>query len=231
MDAGKDLTDDFYKNYYDSVFSVGSTLSNLSYRATHKALERGFRGQHFGNVLEIGAGKGEHFEFVKHTFDSYTMLDKVPNANFVDFKDSRVSWKTADIEDLASMKELHGTFDRIVMTCVLHHLDNPFGTLQLIRSLLKTGGVFSLFFPSDPGLLNRIIRRLFVTPKATKLGFSDYQLFNALEHKNHFWGLKIFLGRSFLNDKISVKYYPLNIPLGNMSLFSIWNITKVSENQ
>ena len=51
--------------------------------------------------------------------------------------------------------------------------------IKNIKKLLKPGGTFPLFLPSDPGMLNRLIRKLFVTPSAKKLDFLQYELVNA----------------------------------------------------
>ena len=176
-----DIVRDFYENYYSAVFSKSGMSSKFN-ALTHKALESGiqkFRATSKAeieySVLEVGAGKGEHFSYVKKPFDDYVMLDILPQPkNLSTFKDA--VWVQADICD--PKLEL-GKFDRIISMCVFHHLSEPASAMENIKKSLKSGGVFSLFLPSDPGILNRIVRRLFVTPNAKRLGFEFYELVNA----------------------------------------------------
>ncbi len=215
-----DPVNDFYNNYYSQVFSQQG-LSAFLNSLTHKALEaRIDNDKKVSSVLEIGAGKGEHYKFVRHDFESYYMLDLVAKPeNFSRFLNAH--WIQADICDpnLSLPK-----FDRILLMCVFHHLSNPKIAIENIKKILKPGGNLSIFLPSDPGILNRLNRKLFVTPKARKLGFNHYDLVNAREHRNHYWSLKRELEFQFKDYKISRRYYPFGLPVGNLSLFSIWQI-------
>jgi SAM-dependent methyltransferase len=175
-------------------------------------------------ILEVGAGQGEHIEYVKNEFSEYVCLDLFEKPkNWTHQYDQRLLWMKGDISKL----DFDGKkFDRIIVMCVFHHLKDPFPALKNIESLLNDDGVLTFFLPSDPGVLNRMNRKIFVSPKAKKLGFSDYALVNAIEHRNHYWGLKLLVDCIFMNYKIDKRYYPLNIPSANLSLFSIWNVQK-----
>jgi len=225
-----DIVKDFYENYYASIFSKSGMSSRFNHQ-THRALETGieshrkanFSGEEY-SILEIGAGKGEHFKYVAKPFGKYVMLDILPQPEeFSEFKGA--AWVQQDICD---PKLKIDKFDRVISMCVFHHLSDPAAAMENIKSILNTGGVFSLFLPSDPGVLNRIVRKLFVTPRARKLGFEHYELVNAREHRNHYWGLKKELEYQFQDFEISRKYYPFRFPAGNLSLFSIWHIKKVT---
>jgi SAM-dependent methyltransferase len=147
-------------------------------------------------------------------------LDLFPQPeNFKDF--TNAEWIQADICDpTLSLPK----YDRILSMCVFHHLSDPKVAMENVKKFLKPEGCFSLFLPSDPGILNRLNRKLFVLPKTRKLGFSKYELVNAREHRNHYWALKEELEYQFKDYKISRRYYPFGIPTGNLSLFSIWTI-------
>ena len=224
-----DIVRDFYENYYSSVFSKRGMSSKFN-ALTHKALEfriqkyRATRGAEFEySVLEVGAGKGEHFSYVKKPFSDYVMLDILPQPKDLSSFEG-ATWIQADICD---PKLDLGKFDRIISMCVFHHLSEPALAMENVKKSLKTGGVFSLFLPSDPGVLNRIVRKLFVTPNTKRLGFEYYELVNAREHRNHYWGLRKELEYQFQDFKISKRYYPFGIQAGNLSLFSIWHIKKI----
>lgn len=215
----------FYENYYSRIFS-DKGMSSYFNSLTHKKLEKGWTSQQINpiSILEIGAGKGEHLKYVKTKFDSYIMLDLAAKpkdlANF-----AQLTWVQ---DDICNPNLNLGSFDRIISTCVFHHLANPHAAFENIKKMLKPGGTFSLFLPSDPGLLNRLVRKIFVEPAAKKAGFMEYRLVNAREHKNHYWALKVELENQFQGFEIKSRYYPFLLPFGNASLFSIWQISSKS---
>lgn len=223
-----DLVKEFYDNYYSRVFS-SKGLSSKFNSLTHKAIESRMKSTLISNapdnkysILEIGAGKGEHFRYVKTPFYKYDMLDIMPEpSNFLEF--GSAEWIQ---EDICNPKIKLGQYDRIISMCVFHHLAEPIYAMENIKNSLKVGGTFSLFLPSDPGILNRVVRKLFVTPTTKKFGFEYYELVNAREHKNHYWGIKKELEFQFQEFEVSKKYYPFGIPAGNLSLFSVWHFKK-----
>jgi phosphatidylethanolamine/phosphatidyl-N-methylethanolamine N-methyltransferase len=216
---------DFYLNFYTDIYSK-SGLSRLAFEFTQKALESfDFSGLPIdANILEIGSGKGEHFPYVNHNFSKYLMIDLFAEPEEHPGKtDERVEWVQSDIVDF---KFRPNSFDRVISTCVFHHLNEPFEVMQKISEIIKPGGLFSLFLPSDPGILTRLNRGLTVKPKSRRLGFYKYDLMASFEHHNHYWGLKAMLDEVFRDWDISRKYYPFGIKSANMSLFSIWQIEK-----
>ena len=215
----------FYDLYYDKVFGKEG-FSGKAYSWTHSLLESTFSEimTNKSTCLEIGAGKGQHLEFVKHPYASYTMLDlQEPPKEFPYSKNFRLKWVKADVVDHKFSEQ---TFDRIISMCVLHHVTSVQGTLENIHKWLAPGGTFSLFLPSDPGLMNRINRSIFITPKMRRLRFSDWQLVVGREHRNHYWGIRNELNNTFSDCLIIRKYYPFRIPASDLSLFSIWHIKK-----
>ena len=214
----------FYREYYSKVFNSDG-FSGWSYRQTHKRLERRFLSNSGLRILEIGAGQGEHTEYLVPDYSELTLMDRVNiDPNGISNQDPRIINIVADAENITSAKSNY--YDRIISMCVLHHVDNPQKVISNIRSWLKVGGVFSLFLPSDPGLLNRLNRKLTIIPKTRKLGFYDFEIVAAREHKNHYWAIKEELKYGFRDCKIEAQYFPLPIRSANLSLFSIWHVTK-----
>lgn len=214
---------DFYENYYHKVFGGDCSVSSLGYKLSHVLLEMSLKKKVFESCLEIGGGQGEHLSFVRHQFSSYLSIDfKLPAENLY-IADTRVKFIEGDIKELDFNE---GSFDRVILTCVLHHLDEPILVLEKIKKWLKPGGLLSIFLPSDPGILNRAVRKFFVIPRARKLGFEDYEIFAALQHKNHYWGIRTVLSHVFQDCKIHRRYFPFGVPLGNLSLLSIWRVWK-----
>ena len=68
------LSGDYYEKYYEKVHYRG--LQGKFTRNYHTRLEKDFDGNaYFARVLEIGAGQGEHLNFVKHKYDLYVLTD------------------------------------------------------------------------------------------------------------------------------------------------------------
>ena len=221
--ADRDVIKDFYDHYYERVFNSGGLVS-WSYRSTHRQVEQGVDTPAGASILEIGAGTGEHLPYVQQDFGRYVMVDLAgPPEPQPWGDDPRVEWVTGDITaDLGYEAE----FDRVVSMCVLHHVDDPAAALRNVKRWLKPGGTFSLFLPSDPGILNRFNRSVFVKPKARKLGFADYDLMAAREHRNHYWSLRTELLAQFEGYEIRHRYKPFGLPAGNFSTHSVWQVTK-----
>lgn len=221
--GGSDAVADFYANYYEKIFNSGG-LVGWSYRSTHQQMEKKIHLPAGASILEVGAGTGEHLPYVAPDFGRYVMVDLADPPTEPSWgADPRVEWVTGDI---SSDLDFEGGFDRVISMCVFHHLADPAAAMDNIKRWLKPGGVFTLFLPSDPGILNRLNRRIFVMPKARKLGFEEYALMSATEHRNHYWSLNILLLQEFEGYRIQRRYSPFGIPAGNLSTHSIWHITK-----
>ena len=219
----RDVVKDFYDHYYERVFNSGG-LVGWSYKSTHRQMEQGVQVPDGASILEVGAGTGEHLPYVVPNFGRYVMVDLSPEPADPSWQDdARISWVVGDI---CSDLQFEEGFDRVISMCVFHHLAEPEAAMANIKRWLKPGGVFTLFLPSDPGMLNRVNRRLFVMPKARRLGFDDYELMAAQEHRNHYWSLNTLLLEQFEGYRIRRRFKPFGIPSGNLSSHSIWHITK-----
>lgn len=66
-------SDNYYAANYETILNRDSVgfVSNL----VHKSLERHTKDSEFANVLELGAGKGQHLKFIKHSFNQYFETD------------------------------------------------------------------------------------------------------------------------------------------------------------
>jgi len=222
-----EIISDFYTKFYKKIFHSKTRFSvtEIAYRFTHRAIEN--KVSHLNlrsKILEIGAGNGEHLSFVKNNYKEYIMVDKSKQQVFK-LPSNKVKFIQSDISNCNFPAN---SFDRIIITCVLHHLDNPFQVMSLLDKWLKKGGTISIFLPCDPGVAVRLSRFLFVNPRAKKVGFNKYNFINALEHKNHVWGLQVILNEIFYDYRARRKYYPFLIPNNNINLFSIQHLTKQS---
>lgn len=222
------LSDCYYQNFYNHTANDG--FNGFLFNFTHRALEsiprlsNGGKRKVSSRVLEVGAGAGQHLQFVKKTYSEYTMTDINSSLMYKNNRESnlaKIKYKVADVQNLPFKTS---SFDRVISTCLLHHLDDVEKALSEIKRVTKKGGLVSIYLSCDPGILNRLLRRLLIIPKARKLGFDDYPIFIAREHKNHFSSIESMISAVFKSQSIRKKYYPLYIKSWNLNTFCIFQI-------
>jgi phosphatidylethanolamine/phosphatidyl-N-methylethanolamine N-methyltransferase len=214
----------YYSHFYSEVV-FKPKFGGLAINKTHKDMERKYSNKHFSSVLEIGVGHGEHFGFVKHSFDSYHMCDIRESINQNLLRDSRVSFTQADVEFLPFSDNY---YDRVIVTCLLHHLNNPEKAMQEILRVLKPGGTATILLSGDPGLTTRILRKLTIARSARSRGYQGYLLYIARDHKNHISSLLEIMRFVFRDEKISFRYLPFRIPSWNLNAYIICDLIKAS---
>jgi ubiquinone/menaquinone biosynthesis C-methylase UbiE len=213
----------YYKKYYSLINVRGSGLGAKVFQKLHKAMESPYRGGHYGDVLEIGAGTGEHLDFIGHSYDRYYLTDiRLPVLPEKWKKDPEIFTIEANAEKLPFED---AKFDRIISTCLLHHVEKPEKVLEEILRLLKPNGVAMIYLTCDPGFMTRLIRRLTSERAAKRVGFEGFKLFMAREHRNHVGGLLEMGAYVFRNRKMRKKWLPFRIPSWNLNGSVIIHIT------
>lgn len=228
----------YYDEHYQDVNYSGS--GGLAQRLVHRTLEKPFgHDAYFSRCLEIGAAHGDHIRYVRHAFDEFTLSD-IENhpLDLVDLRQACPSRGGAGVisqalADAMALPWEDDSFDRIVHTCVLHHLSDPERALREMRRVLRPGGVASIYMPCDPGLLysltqrattGRQLRRIFTS--------SDYSIspdyFRAVEHPNHFSALQALVDEVFRQDTMATRNFPLGLRSANFNYFSVFQI-QISE--
>lgn len=214
----------FSEVYDDSNYS--SLLQSSVMRASHKLLEKTYdNGIHFGRVLEVGAGTGEHLPFVRHSFDEYILTDldpktlEVAKAKLFNRFEGRVGFEVQTGKTLAYSDN---TFDRLVATHVLEHIYKPHLALKEWYRVLKNGGVLSILIPTDPGLAWRLGRHLGPRRNAIAQGV-PYDYVMAMEHVNSCNNLIAILRHYFPNSKEA--WWPFPIQSMDLNLFYAFHAT------
>ena len=160
----KRILDDYYLNVYQKfLFGGGAQGKGISY--FEKQVENFWLNPKPANVLEIGGGSGEHLPFVRYIpTDSYVSFDLRPIITkehlrniSLEFK-SRLRFVEGDAQDLPFKDE---AFDRVFTTCLLHHVDDVLAVLIEVRRVTEIGGEIAFILPTDPGLLNQLVKRIF----------------------------------------------------------------------
>ena len=217
--AWLDFCSRFSELYQQSHYS--NSLQSKVMRQGHRLLERQFgSSDHFSRVLEIGAGTGEHFSFVRHSFDQYIMTD-------MDAKTQAVAQKklqdTTNAEKISfviqpgnKLSYPDNSFDRVIASHVLEHLYYPHLVLKEWARILKNGGTLSVLIPAEPGLAWKLGRQLGPRQRAIAKGIA-YDYVVAREHVNSCNNLISFM-RHYFSERVE-SWWPLPIPLVDLNLF------------
>ena len=201
---------------YENVLYSG--CSGFGMGLIHRHLERSFkRTDYFKLCVEVGAGAGQHQPYVRHQYDQYINFDlRRP----IDYPDGK-SFIQADTE---SMPFKENSIDRLISTCVLHHLANPEVAMEEWRRVTKPGGRVSFILATDPGFLHRLARR--VSTARIQNDHYDHNLEMAREHRNHAWALEKQIGHVFKHDRVRVSGLPLPWFTWNFNISLVINIVK-----
>lgn len=209
-----------FSEVYDELLYSRSLQSSVM-RAGHKLVERAFdKRTHFGRVLEIGAGTGEHLPFVQHSFDEYTLTDHSPKTlevakrKLASIPNGKV---TFEVQTGSELSYPDNTFDRLVASHVLEHIYPPHLALKEWRRVLKHGGTMSILIPTDPGMAWRFGRYFGGTRKHAIAQGIAYDYVIAREHVNSCNNLIAILRHYFPKSKEA--WWPLPIPSIDFNLF------------
>jgi ubiquinone/menaquinone biosynthesis C-methylase UbiE len=192
------------------------------------------------SILELGASSGEHLTYVsrKPKWKEYVCLDLQPgktnptlyqeiltnkNGSF-----PRVRFVVADAQEIPFDDS---TFDIVVATCLLAHVDRPDKVMQESRRVVKNNGQIIVGFPCDPGLINRLIKAIITFPKIRRQGIENPDLIYALDHRNSIHNLVILAKHVFRQDSTNISYFPFKVHSWNLNLVTLLNVrvNKVEE--
>ena len=194
----------------------------------HRSMEQNHRENvHFESVLEIGANRGEHLGYVRHSFDSYFLTDIQAYDRSVLPSTEIRSGLVFQKEDATHLTFKDQIFNRVLCSCVLHHVSDAESALTELRRVLKNGGSADIFLSSDPGFLFRLGRYIGPVREAKKLGLDGVKrLVDARDHRNHVAGLTRLIRHVFRDDMISEKSYPVRYMSWNLSFWKMFHIVK-----
>jgi phosphatidylethanolamine/phosphatidyl-N-methylethanolamine N-methyltransferase len=200
-----------YEKEYEKLFITGR--NGLASKIMHRLLERGLDNEHFSRTLEIGANKGEHLRHVRHSFHEYVLTDIVNRVDSYLLSPE----VTFEIADVCKLQFPDNFFDRIVVTCVIQHVENPESALVELLRVLKPDGNCRILLQSDSSILFRLIRTLTTVRFAQKVGKKEeVQLFFAREHRNNYLNLITLAKYHYKNHNFKsfgwpIKVWPLEI--------------------
>ena len=227
MNEKEEFISNWYLNHYNNINST-AIPGSISSKILHKLIERKFKSNFGLRILEVGTNSGEHIPFVENDYNLYLATDLILNPDFNHDKMPNVQFEVADVMQLPYQDE---TFDRVISTCVFHHLPDPEKGLRELRRVTKYNGRISILVPNDPGIVYRFLRSLTTLRKARKAGlFFEAQLVHAIEHRNHFLSIQTLIKWVFEGDYIERDNFPLKIDLYNLNALTCFTIHKIRKN-
>ncbi len=212
-----------FADIYDDA-NYSSPLQSYVMRASHKLAEKKYSvNDRFSRVLEIGAGTGEHLEFVRHEFDEYVLTDldsktlDIAQKKLGDSYGNKLKFETQSGEGLSYADN---SFDRLIASHVLEHIYQPHLAIKEWQRVVKDKGVLSILIPTDPGLAWRLGRHLGPRRNAIAQGM-PYDYLMAREHVNSCNNL-IALLRHYFPDRKEA-WWPFPVPAIDLNLFFVFH--------
>lgn len=226
----------YYQEHFSSVNYSGS--AGFATRLIHRALERGLTGEsHLSTVLELGAAHGDHVAYVRHGFDRYLVTDLVDrDLNLARLAESVPAGGGRrelefQVQDATRLELPEASIDRVLHTCLLHHVRDLDSVFAEIRRVLRPGGLYTAYIPCDPGLIYRAAQRVTagraIHRALRKGGYSlTPGLLRALEHPNHYQAVWNILQHAFRADRIVARHFPFPGPIWSLNFFSVVTIVR-----
>ncbi|WP_446028960.1 class I SAM-dependent methyltransferase [Lelliottia amnigena] len=218
-----------WRNNFHALYDNANYSSSLQAKvmhASHRLLERPFsQANYFPKVLEIGAGTGEHTQFLRHNFDHYVISDQ--DAKTLEVAKNKINTSLKDkfifeAQTGESINHPDNSFDRVIAAHVLEHIYQPHLALKEWRRVIKDGGVLSILLPTDPGVAWRIGRMLGPRKHAYAAGIA-YDYIMAREHVNSCINLIAILKHYFPECKEA--WWPVPLPSVDLNLFYAFHAT------
>jgi SAM-dependent methyltransferase len=165
-----------------------------------------------GGLLDVGCGVGDFPEAIKHYYPKLEVygIDISKKAiSLARKRAKKVKFKVADVQKLPFKDE---TFEAVTCFDLLEHVENPQEALAEIYRVLKPGGIFHTFIPTEAEL---------VSPEGVliKLGWKAKEIYGGHPHhftagqvkkmlkKNHFQIVKARWGEHLVNQFIEIIYF------------------------
>lgn len=224
----EEFQSDWYREHYNKI-NTTATEGSIFSKVLHRSLEKSHKSNHGFRILEVGSHTGEHVKYVKDDWKisgSYLATD-IRNLNSVELNNLSSMGVSYEVQDVENLTFSDNQFDRVISTCLFHHLMDPVKGFQEVRRVTKVGGSIDILLPNDPGLMYRFLRKQTTLRKAKKANLKrDAEFFHALEHRNHYLALSVLATRVYEGDLIKTIGYPFYLNLYNLNAFTVLRIIK-----
>ena len=217
---------EFYKNCYLEKHHSSKSLS-LFHRIKHFKLEKSLSNQHFPITLELGSGNLEHRKYIKHQFDIIIYSDlRIPEVlpgeiNLItEFSPALNPGEYFQKIDILNIPFGSKSVDRIVLTCVLMHIDDIYTALVELKRIVKIPGQIDIYIPNSPGVLYRAFSKIAILGKKSDDKFF-YEIYNLIEHVQNISNILKLVRIIFNGHDIKISQFPFGfIKSWNLNIFT-----------
>jgi|APGre2960657505_1045072.scaffolds.fasta_scaffold88042_1 phosphatidylethanolamine/phosphatidyl-N-methylethanolamine N-methyltransferase len=232
MPSDKNDESEWYRKNYNQI-NASAITGGFYNKVLHTLLELPEKIYGKSNeemsILEVGANNGEHISFVYPKWEKYLATDiRIPQPEVLNkMKKLGGCFEAADVQNLPFQSS---GFDRVISTCVFHHLENPDIGFKEIRRVLKIGGSISILLPNDPGILYRLLWNMTTMRNAKKAGMvSQTRENHARQHRNNYSELMKVLKDNFKKDEMKIIGFPFIFQSYHMNVITVIYIKKIGE--
>jgi SAM-dependent methyltransferase len=227
------ILEDFYANSYQS-YCFGKSVQGIGTAYLERSLEKkSKRSLRLIRQLELGSGSGEHLPYVSEIPEQeYVCLDlALPHTQkHLNNSNPELQKVVKFVQGNAEVLPFNSNhFEKVTSTCLLHHVDDPLAVLIEARRVVKPGGEIVVVIPTDPGILNQMIKRVISYRRLRKFTIYKPELILALDHRNHVGGLIELCKFVFQNDELQIDYLPFRVKSWNLNLIARVHVIKARE--
>jgi SAM-dependent methyltransferase len=212
------IKDDFMKHWHEVLPKKYGVIErfNHGYPAKHGRVK--------GQVLEIGAGIGEHIRYEDLSGISYHAVELRPDmARTIAEQFPGVKVQVGDCQERLNYSD--SFFDKVIAIHVLEHLPNLPAAIREVHRVLKPGGIFSVVIPCEGGLAYSLAREISAKRIFKKRYKMSYDWFIETEHINLPGEILAELKPYF--SIRSRSYFPLHIPISDLNLVIGLTLTRL----
>ena len=105
------------------------------------------------------------------------------------------------------------------------HVDRLFVAVSELRRVSTNNCKIIILMPTDPGLLNLLVKKFFTYPKINRISKFPAGLIYSLDHKNSHSNILEIIKYVFRKDQIEIRYLPFLVKSANFNLLSIVKIS------
>ena len=202
----KKISDDFMKYWHTVLRDKYSIVDKFNHEYVVNS-----RPKNFKNVLEIGAGDGEHLYYEKLN------RKKLKNYFALDIRKNMLSRLNMEFVEVNSFKGdcqkktifKPNFFDRVIAIHVLEHLPNLPNALVEINRIIKKNGIFQVVIPCEGSFAYSIARKISAERIFKKKYNMSYKWFIEREHLSV--PSEIFNELEKFFKVVSASYFPISI--------------------
>ena len=226
------ILNEFYEESYSQyLFGASFQARGISY--FEKSLEtKTDLNLVLNKQLELGSGNGEHLPYVKiFPKKEYICLDlkKPVTRKYLKLSHPDLQKVVKFIQGNAeSLPFKSNYFEKVTSTCLLHHVLDPLAVLLEARRVTKEEGEIIFIIPTDPGILNQLVKKIISYKRMRKFTHYEPALILALDHINHVGGILEIVKYVFQNDTLKIDYLPFKFRSWNFNLIARVRIIKRS---